>query len=218
MDDYYQDLDAPYNKKSTDENSMSDSPLYRDAMDNGVYNTSAFNYNFKVKLYMKNIIGLIFCALLPFLFMLFSLTLVIEISKRGNELFANMYIGFLILFSLIMIALVWNGAGKSLEVMGRGIVIRKWFLFKEEITIADVTKCNVVYGLTVYNRYHTTTYNNVEIYYNGNSKIVFSDVSYEGWNKLVDYMTENGKVVTIDATSPFVKKVGSWLEKHNRKW
>ncbi len=121
-------------------------------------------------------------------------------------------VGYAFLVEFMMIAMFLlllyffiERVGKKLEVYGRSIIITRYFFMVDNISLSDITECTVTYGITVHNKNHTSTYNQIDIYYNGGKKISFADNMFDEWKSLVDYMSWNVKVTAKDGRSRFYK-------------
>ena len=119
-------------------------------------------------------------------------------EDAGDPEFAFCIRLMLFLAIAFLIIFFWEVVGKKIEITGNAISITKWFFIHEDISIKDVTKCEVITGLTSYNRYHTTHYNKIVIHYGDKKKISVIDISYSNWNKLARYMEYKGKASFID--------------------
>ena len=137
-------------------------------------------------------------------FMLYLLKMMLRIGQ-GLGGAAVMYEVVTVLIIITFIALMLPGLGKSIVVDGNDIIIRRYFLFSEDIALYEVDHCDLVTGLTTRGRIHRS-YNELRIYYNG-YKISFTDIGYANWDRLVEYMNRNGKINHVDGRSKFQKYI-----------
>ena len=185
MNDYYENLDSVRETKTEEK-------LYTNT--DGV---SVQEYFTVAILRSKLIIELIVLAV-PIAFYMWIRRFLIAFENDG---FAEHVFGIrliLILFFVLVIVLLWENAGKKIEVMGNALSFTEWFLIHKDISINEVTDCEVITGLTSYSRYRSITYNKIVIHYGDKKKISVIDITYGNWNTLARYMEYKGKATFID--------------------
>ncbi len=140
--------------------------------------------------------------------------ILIDLAHSGLKRSTDFVVVFMICLLLLVVILFANTAGRRIEINGNSIYIRKWFVFQEETSIINVSHCDVITGLMSVSRYRTTIYNKAVIYYDSGKSISVTDNTYLGWQKLVDYMNYNGKVVNIDGRSKALKWFENFYDNH----
>ena len=115
-------------------------------------------------------------------------------------------------FLVFLFAMNLLSVGTKIIIQGNVITIRKWFIFSDVISLNNISKCEIILNLTVHSRYGSRTYNKIVLHYNGKKVSVTDDV-FTNWNRLRDYMLENGKATTTDGTS----RLSKFLENLMRK-
>ena len=107
----------------------------------------------------------------------------------------------LFIFFLLFLGFFIVNVGKKIEIIDKTIIITRLFYRKELISRKDITKCEVITGLTSYGRYHSEDYNKVVIYYVAEGKerkVDMTDNLYTCYNELVRYMDYYVKCDFID--------------------
>ena len=148
----------------------------------------------------------------PLLVVLFAKKLLFSIYKSGNVGMVYMFVSFLVLLSLIFLFIFLESVGKKIIVQGKLITIKKWFIFTEDISLSNISQCEVITNLSTYSKYGSRNYNKIILHYNTKTISVTDDV-YINWNTLRAYMSENGKAVTTDGSS----KLSRFLENKLKK-
>ena len=159
------------------------------------------NKNFVIQMNKPRLILHVIALMIPIgMYMMFY-----NFIKYGGDF--GTYIAWLlfIMFMGFAIFFVIN-VGKKIEIIDKTIIITRLFYRKEVISLKDITKCEVITGLTSHGRYHTDHYNKVVIYYTSdgkNKKVDMTDNLYTGYNELVRYMDYFVKCDFIDGRSWF---------------
>lgn len=175
---------------------------YKDA---SLRNNISNSYYFSVFVMKKIIIAYAIGLCIPFIFFILSFRLTVDLIKIGEKSFVTYFV-WVLLFILFFFAFFGiECIGKRLDVLGSVITIKKFFVIKDEISLYNINKCEVITGLVSHSKYRTYHYNKAVIYYSDNKKVSFTDTTYIGWEQLVDYMESNGKAVYIDGRSAFSK-------------
>ncbi len=198
MNDYY-NMNGSNNMN--DFNNMND--YYYDNSNTNL-NSSVLT-SFSVEYNAVRAVLLMIFILFPFaVFFIFS-NLISDVYHSGNKSFAYLFVAMILIIAFFFLFVFFESVGKKIDVQGNNITIRKWFVFKETISINNVSICEVIRGLVMYSRYGSRTYNKLVIHYNGNNMVSVTDDVYENWKKMVDYMGANGKKVEIDGRSKTTK-------------
>ncbi len=160
---------------------------------------------------IRAILLLVF-AVFPFLVFLFAMNLLSDLYHHGATGMVYMFVFFLVGTSLMFLFIFLLSVGTKINVQGNVITIRKWFIFSDVISLNNISKCEVILNLTVHSRYGSRTYNKIVLHYNGKKVSVTDDV-FTNWNRLRDYMLENGKATTTDGTSRLSKFLENLIQK-----
>jgi len=171
------------------------------------------NAMFRVRIIPWRLIANVVILIIPPVAYFVAWPMLYALDEVGYSSASNMFRLFMVLIFLFGLLLLFWNAGKQIEVMGKGLVIRNFFIFQEAISLDQVYKCEVITGLCVHSRYHTEYFSKAVIYYGENSKISFNDNMYRGWKELVGYMNLAGKTVHIDGRSKFGKAMDNWFGK-----
>lgn len=202
MNDYY---------KSLDEDNLSPCELY-----NRIDNDRTILSSFTVSLFKKRLLATAIFMLIPLVFFLWMNRLLIDMAANGMRAITDLVVIFLFALFFIGVYFFLELAGKRIEVVGKSISIRKYFFIKDVITLNDITRSEIITGLYSYNKFGGHSYNKIVIYYGGGKKVSVEDYTHDGWQKLADYLSWNGKAKHIDGTNKTVEKIGEWIIKHNR--
>lgn len=168
-------------------------------------NTKHSSLSFSVYVMKRTIIAYIIGICLPFIFFIISFRITVDLIKAGEKSVVTYFVCVLLFILFFFAFFGIECIGKRMDVLGSVITIKKFFVIKDEISLYNINKCEVITGLVSHSKYRTYHYNKVVIYYSENKKVSFTDTTYIGWGKLVDYMESNGKVVYIDGRSAFSK-------------
>ena len=161
--------------------------------------------SFSVYVMKRTIIAYIIGICLPFVFFIISFRITVDLIKTGEKSFVTYFVWVLLFILFFFVFFGIECIGKRLDVLGSVIIIKKFFVIKDEISLYNINKCEVITGLVSHSKYRTYHYNKAVIYYSDSKKVSFTDTTYIGWGKLVDYMESNGKAVYIDGRSAFSK-------------
>ena len=112
----------------------------------------------------------------------------------------------IIAWVMIMLFMLFAGffvlnVGQKIEIIDKTIIITRMFYQKEVISLKNVTKCEVITGVSSYGRAGVNHYNEVDIYYTAegeNKKVEMTDTLYTCYNELVRYMDYFVKCDFID--------------------
>ena len=171
------------------------------------------NAAIRVSIVRWRLLANVFVLVIPVVAYIMARPLLMVFDAIGDSAFPSLFRIFMILTFAIGVWLLIRNAGKEIVVSGRGIIIRKYFLFQDAITVDQVYKCEVITGLAVYSRYRTEHFSKAVIYYGENSKVSVTDNMYRGWQELVNYMHLNQKVDYIDGRSGFSKSVDDFFKR-----
>lgn len=202
MSDYYENLDG---------DSLSINEIYNSLNDNRTVLST-----FTVSLFKKRLLSTFILMLTPLIFFLWMNRLLIDMAINGMKSITDLVVIFLFALFLMGVYFFLELAGKRIEVVGKSISIRKYFFVKDVITLNDITRSEIITGLYSYNKFGGHSYNKIVIYYGGGKKVSVEDYTHDGWQKLADYLSWNGKAKHIDGTNKTVEKIGEWIIKHNR--
>lgn len=169
------------------------------------------NAMFKVSIIPWRLIANIVVLFIPPIAYFIAWPMLYALELVGYTTTSIMFKFFMALTFFCALALLFWNAGKKVEVTGKDILIRSFFIFQEPITLDQVYKCEVITGLSVHSRYRTEYFSKAVLYYGNNSKVSFNDNMYKGWNEMVKYMEIAGKTVYIDGRSKFTKAMENWL-------
>ena len=185
MNDYYQNNDSPNSNSYYDVKEPNDMLEF-----------------FTVKMMTQNIV-LMCIALAVCLYINYIMYKVSRVLGEYGTIF--MIVDFLI--TGIMVFFMFSGLGRKIEVMGRSVVITRCFFFKENITLNDISHCDLKTGLVTGGKIQRP-YNSFVIYYcygGKNAKIEVTDIGYDNWNRLVHFMENMGKNNHIDGRNGLSK-------------
>ena len=167
----------------------------------------------KVSLFPHRFMAHFFLIIAPVIFyvMFYGFFALLEATDMSQASNAVKLVLFLTLLFGVFIFL--RNCGKEIVISGRGIVFRRYFFLYESVNVSEVSRCEVITGLTTSGRYHHETYSMAVIHYGDGKKISVEDNLYRGWNSLVRYMEMNGKVIRIDGKGFISKKLDDLLNK-----
>jgi len=194
MEDYYKNTDCTENYYTSTDN-------------NTDYYTSTDGVSvpefFTVEILRVKVIIYYICFLIPIVLFIWWNKYFVMFENDGYAGYAFVLRLMLLLFLAFLIIGFWENAGKKIQTFGNTISITRWFFVHEDISIRDVTECEVITGLTSHGRYHTTHYNKIVIHYGDRKKISVTDITYSNWNMLARYMDYKGKASFIDGRNFF---------------
>ena len=190
MNEYYtnNDVNDSYNN-SYYENK--DQPHDYYSNQDGITEADLVNKNIVSKITKPRLIVHIFGLLIPLFFYLMFYRF-IQAFKEEGRIIVWFLVGIFLFFLFFFIVNV----GKKIEVLDRSIIITKCFVSSTVISINNITKCEVITGLTSHGRYYTEHYNKIVLHYTyegANKKVDITDNLYTGWNEIVRYMDYYGK-------------------------
>ena len=161
------------------------------------------NKNFVIQINKPRLIAHIIGLLIPFIFYLMCYRFIKYAGDYGTYITCVLFIFFLLFLGFFIV-----NVGKKIEIIDKTIIITRLFYRKELISRKDITKCEVITGLTSYGRYHSEDYNKVVIYYVAEGKerkVDMTDNLYTCYNELVRYMDYFVKCDFIDGRSAFAR-------------
>ncbi|SEQ16422.1 hypothetical protein SAMN02910369_01298 [Lachnospiraceae bacterium NE2001] len=202
MNDYYENLDG-------------DSPSFNE-IDNSIEVDRSVLSVFTVSLFKKRLFATFILMLTPLVFFLWMNRLLVDMAVNGMRGITDFVVVFLFAIFLMGGYFFLELAGKRIEVVGKCITIRKYYFIKDIITLNDITRSEIITGLYAYSKFGGHAYSKIVIYYGGGKKVSVEDYTHDGWQKLADYLSWNGKAKHIDGTNKTIEKIGEWIIKHNR--
>ena len=196
--DYYSNTDSSNNYYSN----ISQPNDYYDSTDK-ITEDDLVNKNFVIQINKLRLIAHIIGLLIPFIFYLMCYRFIKYAGDYGTYITCVLFIFFLLFLGFFIV-----NVGKKIEIIDKTIIITRLFYRKELISRKDITKCEVITGLTSYGRYHSEDYNKVVIYYVAEGKerkVDMTDNLYTCYNELVRYMDYFVKCDFIDGRSAFAR-------------
>lgn len=196
--DYYSNTDSSNDYYSN----ISQPNDYYDSTDK-ITEDDLVNKNFVIQINKPRLIAHIIGLLIPFIFYLMCYRFIKYAGDYGTYITCVLFIFFLLFLGFFIV-----NVGKKIEIIDKTIIITRLFYQKELISRKDITKCEVITGLTSYGRYHSEDYNKVVIYYVAEGKerkVDMTDNLYTCYNELVRYMDYFVKCDFIDGRSAFAR-------------
>ena len=196
--DYYSNTDSSNDYYSN----ISQPNDYYDSTDK-ITEDDLVNKNFVIQINKPRLIAHIIGLLIPFVFYLMCYRFIKYAGDYGTYITCVLFIFFLLFLGFFIV-----NVGKKIEIIDKTIIITRLFYRKELISRKDITKCEVITGLTSYGRYHSEDYNKVVIYYVAEGKerkVDMTDNLYTCYNELVRYMDYFVKCDFIDGRSAFAR-------------
>ena len=196
--DYYSNTDSSNDYYSN----ISQPNDYYDSTDK-ITEDDLVNKNFVIQINKPRLIAHIIGLLIPFIFYLMCYRFIKYAGDYGTYITCVLFIFFLLFLGFFIV-----NVGKKIEIIDKTIIITRLFYRKELISRKDITKCEVITGLTSYGRYHSEDYNKVVIYYVAEGKerkVDMTDNLYTCYNELVRYMDYFVKCDFIDGRSAFAR-------------
>ena len=196
--DYYSNTDSSNDYYSN----ISQPNDYYDSTDK-ITEDDLVNKNFVIQINKLRLIAHIIGLLIPFIFYLMCYRFIKYAGDYGTYITCVLFIFFLLFLGFFIV-----NVGKKIEIIDKTIIITRLFYRKELISRKDITKCEVITGLTSYGRYHSEDYNKVVIYYVAEGKerkVDMTDNLYTCYNELVRYMDYFVKCDFIDGRSAFAR-------------
>ena len=169
--------------------------------------------SFKVSIYPHRILPSTLLIIIPVIFyiMFYGFFMILDATGLSEYSCGLKLVLFIVMIMGIFFFMM--NCGREAVISGRGIVIRKFFLITESFSVSEVSRCEVITGLTTGGRYHHENYSKAVIYYGDGRKIYFEDNLYRGWDRLVRYMEMNKKVEMIDGRGFISKKLDEMIHK-----
>ena len=115
-----------------------------------------------------------------------------------NSYFVIFFEVVIYIFILFAIA---DEIGKSLEIAGKNITIKKFFIIKKQISVYDIDYCELKYQTAFRKR---EPYNRLVIHYQ-NSSIGLPDYSFDNFSSLIGYITKFHNIRHTDGRSKLQK-------------
>ena len=171
------------------------------AATDGISEDDLVNKNFVIEVNTTKKIIHFIGVLMPFAFYLMLYGFIKSIGDYGNIVSFMLFAMFMLFAGFFVI-----NVGKKIEIIDKTIIITRFFYRKEIISIKDITKCEVITGLSSHGRYRTVYYNKVVIYYAAGGKdrkVDMTDDLYTGYNELVRYMDYFVKCDFLDGRTFF---------------
>ena len=196
--DYYSNTDSSNDYYSN----ISQPNDYYDSTDK-ITEDDLVNKNFVIQINKPRLIAHIIGLLIPFIFYLMCYRFIKYAGDYGTYITCVLFVFFLLFLGFFIV-----NVGKKIEIIDKTIIITRLFYRKELISRKDITKCEVITGLTSYGRYHSEDYNKVVIYYVAEGKerkVDMTDNLYTCYNELVRYMDYFVKCDFIDGRSAFAR-------------
>ena len=205
--DYYSNISQPNDYSSNNQSNdyytnTGKQDSYYDSTDK-ITEDDLVNKNFVIQINKPRLIAHIIGLLIPFIFYLMCYRFIKYAGDYGTYITCVLFIFFLLFLGFFIV-----NVGKKIEIIDKTIIITRLFYRKELISRKDITKCEVITGLTSYGRYHSEDYNKVVIYYVAEGKerkVDMTDNLYTCYNELVRYMDYFVKCDFIDGRSAFAR-------------
>ncbi len=175
---------------------------------NDFFSDEVINSAFRVRIAPLRLVANAVVLIIPCVGYYIAWPMLYALRLVDYGLFADIFTFVLVLIFGIGLVLLFANAGKGMIVSGRGIIIRRFFIFHDTIKADDVTGCEVMTGLSVYTKMGTQHFSKAIISYGENGKVSFNSNMYRGWNEMVRYLELCGKVRYTDGRSAITKFFG----------